>query len=71
VTETDAIQIAAKHAEQQGWPWIEPVECKLRRRWFSCAVYVLRTNADKRGANIVMTIDAENGRVLEARILSR
>ncbi|MBM3273434.1 hypothetical protein FJY94_09435 [Candidatus Kaiserbacteria bacterium] len=71
MTEADAIDIAAKHAEQQGWPWLEPVECIRRKRWFSNAVYVIRTNADKRGANVVLTVDAVDGEVREAQFLKR
>lgn len=71
MTEADAIDIAVKHAEQQGWPWLEPVECKRQKRWLSNAVYVIRTNAGKRGANVVLTIDAVDGKVKEARFLSR
>ena len=71
VTEADAIEIAAKHAKQQGWPWLEPIECKRQEPWFANAVFVIRTNADKRGANVVLTIDALDGEVREARFLSR
>ena len=71
MTETEAIEIAARHAKQQGWTWLEPVECKLNKRWFSQPVYVIRTNTGNRGCNILMMIDATEGTVTEARFLPR
>jgi hypothetical protein len=71
VTEADAINIAAKYAQEQGWPWLEPVVCRRRKRWFSNGVFVIRTNAGMRGGNVVLTIDATDGKVREAQFLRR
>lgn len=71
MSEVNAIDIAKKYADQQGWTWLEPVECKLRKRWFTHATILIRTNAGSRGINIVMTIDAVDGKVIDARMLKR
>jgi hypothetical protein len=71
VTEAEAIEIAFSHAQKQGWTWLQPVHCQLRSRWFGNAVYVIRSSADKRGANVEVTIDAEDGTIKDARFLPR
>ena len=59
VSNIDAEQIARRYAEAQGWPWEDPVLRSFRefraRRVF--------TNADERGGNVTVWVDASTGRV--------
>jgi hypothetical protein len=71
MTKEQAITISAKYAEQQGWPWLQPIECKRAFPWCFKADYLIRSLADHRGQNVVMTIDAVDGTIKNARFVSR
>jgi hypothetical protein len=66
VSRADALRIAREHCEVQGWPWNEPVLVSLGLRCYS-----LFTNANYRGGNVTVRIDAESGTVLSASFAQR
>jgi hypothetical protein len=70
LTETKAIQIAAEYAKERGWPWLEPIVCHRHIPLSADASYLILTNADKRGANIRITVDPL-GIVTDAKFLPR
>lgn len=64
MTEQEAVEIARRVAEQEGWAWVEPAEAILRKSWLgrdprwevsSCWL----------GGMVRLIIDDETGRVLE------
>ena len=71
MTETEAIEIAAKYAEKRGWPWLEPIVCQRSIPRSTDAQYLIRTNARKRGANVIITVDPTLGAVTDAKFLAR
>jgi sarcosine oxidase gamma subunit len=62
----DARRIAADHAAAKGWPFSEPVHVRRRRSvpWFGPWRWVVLSNADSRGGNVWVEIDARTGAVL-------
>jgi hypothetical protein len=61
VTREQAMEIAKKHCEDQGWEWGQPVHVHVRLR-----EYVVWTHADRRGANAVIAVSNDEGLVLRA-----
>ncbi|HEX7688344.1 MAG TPA: PepSY domain-containing protein [Burkholderiaceae bacterium] len=61
----DARRIAGDLARQRGWPFLEPVDVHLRRPWlFGTARWRVFSNAECRGQNVAVEIDAETGDIL-------
>jgi hypothetical protein len=80
MTEKEAIEKARLIAEQEGWPWLEPVKAGLwedkEKTWlFTKSIYrkkwSVTTNYLNRGANVKISFDAETGEVLEKVCLPR
>ena len=59
--EQRVLAIAKERAEAEGWPWREPV--LLQHRLMRTLV---TTNADMRGGNVRVLIDARSGDVVRA-----
>ena len=61
LTKEEAIAIARSVAEQEGWPWREPIWANTYRNFFLFGTlrWHIRTNSDHRGGNVnVHLIDA-------------
>lgn len=73
MTHEEAIRRARALAEERDWIWREPVRVTERRRFvlFGHERITVRSNCDSRGANVLVELDAETGRVLHAAWLSR
>jgi hypothetical protein len=80
MTREEAIEKARGIAEQEGWPWLEPVnaglwEDKERKTFFSKPTsrkkWSVTTNYLNRGSNIKISFDAETGEILEKLCLPR
>jgi hypothetical protein len=72
MTQDDAINTARGVAASEGWPWIEPVRARLRRRWLVGAPYwEVFSNAGSRGMNVRIVIDDRTSAVLEKGFLPR
>lgn len=69
----DAVRIARVVADEQGWPWQEPVEVIRRRSFvfFGAVSWEVRTNAECLGMNVSVEIDDATGRVLRKGFLPR
>ena len=65
-----AVNAAQRAAAERGWRWQEPVRASPMRV-SGRAVFEVRTNAENRGCNARIVIDAESGAVVEARWLPR
>lgn len=64
IKEREAIEIAKKAALKQNWIWLEPISAE--RSWQSFfRNWDIRTNVDKKGSNIYMTIDGRNGKIIK------
>ena len=63
LSKQEVIEIAKNAALQQNWTWLEPVSAE--RSWLSFfRNWDIRTNADKKGTNIYVTIDGKNGKII-------
>lgn len=72
MTEQEAIEIAKKVAETEGWGWIEPVSAHCRRRWFfGRRVWFIWSNAGSRGTIVRVKIDDATGKVLQKGYMPR
>ena len=58
-----AMAIAAEHR----WPWFEPVQITKRRRLFRPLLWTVRTNTEKLGCNVLITINDATGMVTKAQ----
>lgn len=69
----DAIARARAVALERGWPWREPV--RVHREFafvlFGRMRWVVETNAEHRGANVRVVVDAEDGEIVLAAYLPR
>ena len=72
MTEADAIERARTYAEQQGWPWRQPVQAACYRRWFIGEMrWRVASNRGLRGGNAYIEIDDRTGEVLKANYIPR
>lgn len=73
ISEHEAIEIARRVAAEKGWRWEEPVVARRTRTLFIVgpAEWEVTTNADKRGTNVRVVLNAEDGAVLRAAFLPR
>jgi hypothetical protein len=66
MTEQEAIEIAKKFAEDQGWDWIEPVRAEYRRPWFGKGGWWnIWDDQLTIGGNSYIKIDDTTGKVIE------
>lgn len=65
ITRDAALEIAKSHAAERGWPWVEPIHVNAGAR-----IHVM-TNADHRGGNVNVWIDASDGRILSSGFAKR
>ena len=66
LTRHEAEEIAKAECVRRGWPWGEPVS--VQRQLLS---YRIMTNANRRGGNVNIFIDARTGAVLRAGFARR
>jgi hypothetical protein len=72
MTREQAIGVARREAERQGWPWLEPVEARLSRRWLiGPAEWEVASNAHSRGMNVRVRIEDGTGRIRRAGFTPR
>ena len=68
----EAIEIARKRAEHNGWAFVEPLGVLHRRGWTGGAGrFEIETNAGKLGSKARFVIDAANGDVIEEGYVPR
>lgn len=68
ISEDDAVAIAREVAETRGWSWRGRVVVNRRRKWifFGELSFEVFSNADYRGGNVIVAVDAKTGEVLRA-----
>jgi hypothetical protein len=72
IDEATVVQIAREAAQAEGWAFVEPVECVLRRDWRGRGVrWEIRTNAGRFGAIARFVISAIDGRVIQKGYVPR
>lgn len=64
--EATAIAVAKQAVSTRGYPWIEPISAVT-----DGDVYVISTNAESLGGNVVVRLDRNSGKVLAIRHYSR
>ena len=66
MTKEEVLQIARQVAEDERWPWDEPVLVQEQTRgfWNRRKVWEVRTNTKLIGRNVFLEIDAETGDVI-------
>jgi hypothetical protein len=59
MTAAEALALAKNIARQEGWPWLEPVEIRCRRKyvWWGARRWLIKTNRDSLGCNAWFQID--------------
>ncbi len=62
----DAIEIAKKECDRQGWLWREPVHVQ-----WGIFCYKVLTHANARGGNAVIRIRKRDGTVVSSHLLTR
>jgi hypothetical protein len=66
LTEKEALDLAKRVAEAQGWAWVEPARGALYRAWFGeGGRWEVASNARGLGAIARIVLDAETGAVLD------
>ena len=72
IDEAQALAIARHAAEAEGWAFVEPVKCDLRKSWRGVPMrWDIRTNAGRRGAIARFAIDAQDGGIIEKGYVPR
>lgn len=61
----EALEIARRECERQGWSWNEPIHVSER-----LTSYQVMTNADATGGNAFVTIDGTTGEVRSSNLAS-
>lgn len=71
--EGTAIARARAVAAERGWRWEAPIKARRSRTWWPLGrrTWEVRTNAERIGCNVVVVLDAANGRVVRAAWLPR
>lgn len=69
----EALQRARRCAEERGWVWQEPVRVTRSRAFILVGRlrYDVWTNAEMRGCNARIVVDADDGSITEAHWLPR
>jgi hypothetical protein len=72
MSEEQAIAIARRVAEQEGWAWADPALATLRKNWSGRGGrWEILSNARALGAKVRVVLDAESGAVLEKGYVPR
>ncbi len=72
MTAQEVLRLAEAHAKEQGWPFVPPVSVRLHKPWFfGRPHWDVWTNAEWRGQNARITLDAETGAVISSGFAPR
>jgi hypothetical protein len=71
MTEAEAVAVARKAAEAEGWTWAEPVHAELSERPPTRPTWQIFTNAFGLGTKVRVVVHAQTGEVLEKGYLKR
>lgn len=72
VTEFRALEIAREVAESSGWRWEQPIRIqRVRHDWKRGKPWWVWSNANNRGRNVSVLIDAQSGAVLNSGFAPR
>ncbi len=66
MTKNDALKMAIQVAKEHGWPWIEPVQIKIRRWFWRDPFWIVKTNCEQRGCNVYVEINDTNQSIIKA-----
>lgn len=71
MAQADVLRIAREEVERNGWPWKEPVRASFTEDYFTKKrTWRILTNMQCKGGNAGVTIDDENGNVLDSGFAS-
>lgn len=73
MTRDEAITLAERMAEIEGWSWQLPVSATLGRKFllFGRLCWTVRSNSSCRGSNVLIVIDDASGEVVRKAFLPR
>lgn len=71
MTREEAIAIASRVAETNGWTWLEPVRGILRTPFFRRPRWEILSNFECRGCNVFVSIDDATKSVIRSAFLPR
>ncbi|HXU82329.1 MAG TPA: hypothetical protein VN914_13095 [Polyangia bacterium] len=60
---------ARAHAEQRGWPWLEPVDIRLTSA--AERLWTIRTNAEAVGMNVRIVVRESDAVIVQSGYLAR
>jgi hypothetical protein len=68
MTRDEAIAKARQIAREREWPWEEPIVVRVERRFvvFGRKQISVMSNANARGGNVFVTLEADTGDVVHA-----
>ena len=72
IDQDTAVDIARQRAQQNEWPFAEPLHIVERKDWQGQVKrYEIETHAGLRGSKSHFTVDAETGKILKEGTISR
>jgi hypothetical protein len=72
ITEQEAINLARKAAEDEGWPWLEPGMATWHPTWFGRgSKWEVFSFAFGLGSKVRVVVDAQTGEILEKGYVPR
>ena len=72
MTEQEVLWLAEAHATARGWPFLLPAFVRLHKPWlFGRPHWDVWTNAECRGQNVRVVIDAETGAIVSSGFAPR
>ena len=69
----DLVLLCKTIAEQEGWPWREPISVKTTKKWiyFGTEIVEVTSNAGMRGGNVRILLDKAHNVILKKCYLKR
>jgi len=72
ISEDEAVRLARKLAEENGWGWLDPPYTTLRRQWFGPGGrWEIFSNAAGKGPKVRVVLDAQSGQIIEKGYIPR
>jgi len=68
MSEAEALALARRISEQEGWPFLEPISIVFRKRWLGRGgTWTIHTHINSMNGHVGITIDDQTGAILEKR----
>ena len=71
MTEPEALALARSVANQEGWPFLEPISIVFRKRWFGRGgTWTVQTHINSMNGQVGIRIDDATRAILEKRFVN-